>query len=366
MKLPDFPLASWEVPPGSDIPLVAPATHVFEAHWRGRETQIWLREINISSHERRFYFREFDTQEIGNWATPRYGVDGVHHIEHIFGLENPWLCLHARRFFFEGAPFGFSGCHELYLNGRGSELIFRGSSARDDFFNFVRLKWPAKETKDFWMQRAAQIGRAARRHMEDAETELGVALRWIHASADEKHCQFLGLSLEEIAQFKEVMRHVLRTQTTLWDEENIVNDFTDLGNVPFRWIISCFCDIATDDSDNAPRVDNLLKQDDDSGLDGWYHVSPSRLEGWKNVLRRHFRLVERGQVAMNTREWPFSVPSVSGCIEVCVERPTAHEVIESAAALREWWPNVAAPADFVRLMKPDSPHLHLVRPVFFH
>lgn len=42
---PDFPLASWEVPPDAGVPLVAPTDFVFDGFWRGEETQILIREI---------------------------------------------------------------------------------------------------------------------------------------------------------------------------------------------------------------------------------------------------------------------------------------------------------------------------------
>lgn len=63
---PDFPLASWEVPPASQIPLVAPADAVFDAIWRGRETQIWVRRIETCNGPRT-YFRDGASDETGNW-----------------------------------------------------------------------------------------------------------------------------------------------------------------------------------------------------------------------------------------------------------------------------------------------------------
>ena len=73
MANPDFPLAPWEVPPGSDIPLVAPADLVLKNDWGNYEwgqfewgEDVLARRI-VTPNGPRVYYRDAQSSQVGNW-----------------------------------------------------------------------------------------------------------------------------------------------------------------------------------------------------------------------------------------------------------------------------------------------------------
>ena len=324
--LPDFPLASWEVPPDSNIPLVAPADAVFDAIWRGRETQIWVRTVKTSNGSRTF-FRDGASEEMGNWLADQW--NGLHlPFEQLERLLNElifdytyWEPRIQRQFYLDGARYGHPGCQELGVGVGVAEWRLGGKNSR-----FQISDWSLDE---FVNLRAAQVGRMVKNWLSDSNSELHFALDWLHLSDLEKQSRFLQISQTDLAQMKTLMRYVLHTENKCWHET-------------LRWSNWIIRELPIVYPDGEVSSDSLLVGCGDE-------IDSPRLSRWKRVLWRHFAPTVDEELSMRARCVSQEREYLEG-VEVTVETPTNHEILEARAALRDWWTNFGAPIEFARLM----------------
>ena len=368
MANPDFPLAPWEVPPGSNIPLVAPADHVYRIAWINPLTPLLAREIVGLHGEKRYFVREIPSEAVGNWAVTRHGG---HSVRDLYGVldahkHNRYRSL-GRRFFFDGARFGCPGTHELFIGHQGAELLTNKPKNKDfwpiEGYMDGRFANHGLELDEFIERRAASIGRWARQQMEWPDSLLGSALRWVNLPLRQQQSLYFGLSCQEIALFQTLMRAVLWTQTTLWEARH--RDEHELENRPFRWRIATNRCLTVGKDYSNP--DDQLLEHEEYRMVSWNYVIPPRLRLWREVLCRGFRFVppapERFESwpILATGDYAGAVRSLNGLgMAVEVGRPTHHELIESLAQLRDWCATFATPAEFATLMREDEPHLNRV------
>ena len=351
---PDFPLAPWEVPPDSDVALVAPADEIFCATWRGGGARMLARKSEGVDGQTRYFVRDLASDEVGNWMLPREVFD----LEHVIETIHRWPHTLKRCFIFDGTCFDCPGLYQLHITVKGLKLTFHDpadAEGRESYHRTELIHHPFGYG-EFFECRPAELGRWARAQMEDAASPLGSALRWIRLSMPAKQCQYYGLSREEIASFKNLMVGVLRTQNTLW--EPVSSEHSFLCNAPFEWRIAQHKSLTNDDS--GQQFDQLLTQTP-GGPSDWNHIIPPRLRQWHETLCGHFGLWPALETPYRDLDNYFMD---SFGISVRVARPTAHEILEGAAVLGEWLKSVGEFHRFESLMAPDEPHLHLVQPGF--
>jgi hypothetical protein len=222
--LPDFPLASWEIPPGSDIALVAPADKIIDGLWHGRKTQICVRKIETSLGQRS-YFCDAASREVGNWVIedPDLNFESGAQSHLLDAMKFPGI---MRNFYLDGARYGYPGPHELSISA--SKGSWKQQRQSPEPMQLIQGTFPdphAKRTTfdvpiwsrlEFTGQRAAQIGRLARGWLDDPTSSIRKALDWLHLSESARQSHTLQLSQRDLKQFKTLMRCVLQTQSSLW------------------------------------------------------------------------------------------------------------------------------------------------------
>ena len=354
MANPDFPLAPWEVPPGSDVARMVAADEVFCATWRGHGARMLSREVVGLDGQPRHFVRDLASDETGNWMVPpgSYDLDGI--IEAI----HRWPHRFERCFYFDGAPFDCPGLYQLHVGVNRMELYFHAPADEKGRELYLHTEEIVHKfgMGEFFGRRAASLGRWARAQMEDANSPLGSALRWTRLSLQAKQCLYYGLSRAEMALFQTLMVGVLRTQSTLW--EPVSPDRSFLQEAPFRWRITRYRSLFDGESD--ARFDQLLEQKS-RGSGRWQHRVPRRLKRWREMLCGHFGLwpAERNPCC-DADDHFMDLPGIA----VRVARPTAHEILEGAVVLSDWLRSVGESSALERLMQADESHLHLAHPVF--
>lgn len=123
---PNFPLASWEVPPDCDVPLIAPADGIYQAVWQGEPANFLYRLVEIDGF-RHTFIRLKDSAEVGNWVAMERGQTLRVPASLSLRVEVPYaetqsemLDSIARLFYFDGKSLGYSGLHQLTVTGSGS------------------------------------------------------------------------------------------------------------------------------------------------------------------------------------------------------------------------------------------------------
>lgn len=132
------------------------------------------------------------------------------------------------------------------------------------------------------------------------------------------------------------MRHVLHTQPFVWELEGVARA---------TWLIAEEMFWAEDENGEWAPDSWFVGENFDCA----FKVSP-RLQSWKNVLWRHFAPTfdeELSRRALCVGKEHNHLEK----IEVKVETPTNHEILEARAALRDWCWDFGAPKEFARLME---------------
>ena len=215
------------MPPGSDVPLEAPAYYVFAAPWRGHETEIWARQIETPNGIRTF-FRNGKSEEFGNWLTVT-NIFSPEFLQKILAKEGFWNLENSarRQFYLDGAPYGHPGPIELRVGLRraswrlGQEVV-----------SFYVPNWTLEE---FVNLPAAAIGRRAKGWLKESDGAARLALDWTHSSALERQARLLGIALDELVTVKTLMDAAfkihLRKSVPITDDASIECWKIELRNV---------------------------------------------------------------------------------------------------------------------------------------
>ena len=311
MKLPDFPLAPWEVPPNSDIALVAPADHVFDAVWRGRETQIWVRQIHTPVADGvRTYFRDGNSDEVGNWLTSTNQFS-PELLQKLLRHKGFWRSdLNARRqFYLDGAPYGCPSPIELRIaRERGSWRLGR---------QVTYFQVPAWITKEFASQRAANVGRLAKRWLCQHDSEIRFALQWTHLSDLEKTARVFGVSPNEREDIETLLHHGFQF-------------YLHNNSAHFDGAIFVYWRVHHTEPEEAQYLIGF-RRTGEFGVE-----TPDFLRGWRELLWRYYRVNPDRQLAQWCKE---SSQPTCNFIDILMERVTdftAHERMETQLVLRDW------------------------------
>ena len=334
MANPDFPLAPWEVLPGSNIPLVAPADVVYRGVLYGPATELWARNIETPRGPR-LYVREADSDEVGNWSLPGYTNNGICSLATYLNYQS--RCP-SRRFNFDGARYGHPGWHELEVNSHHGQWMFEDESA-----NF-RVSYRLLE--ELPKLRAAQIGRLVRSELDYPSSEARYAFEWLHLNLAERQSQSFGVSAEVIGQVQLLMRHILHANNWLWEAPSQHAQSSIEG---YSWTLTY-----PEPEWDYPETE-CNKDDRSTGLwqfefmGGVGLATPTNLRSWSALIYRHLLRIPRERVMHALCMQDYSAMR----IEVRVSEPTAHEQLESHVFLRQWHTPLESSMLFADLMKQE-------------
>ena len=346
MELPDFPLAPWEVPPDSDIPLVAPADAMMRAFWRGRETELLMRGVELDGQERLF-FREVGSDEVGNWLMFETGSAKAQREigEQTYESElrfSPRICW--RHFYFDGARYGAKGTHNLVVADGGGQIY-----SPTGCVGFDLPKWG----EQFYQWRAAQIGRWMRGELKRPDSDVRFAFGWLGLTESERQSLVFGISPDQLEQMKRLMRYVLHSDKLLQNELWSNPEYSQYGNC--AWTINC----PDSSSENSRSLASLMLADEiysenyephfhGYDEDDYLQMMPERFAKWRRIFTRHFGPFSDEETLRRI----YNIHDYGAkSIRVTAKMPTAHEQLESVVALREWFCNVYAPREFADLME---------------
>ena len=335
--MPPFKIAPWELPPDCDAPLVAPADFVFRSRWafgsrwkwgaKLPETELWFRTVPYKGafiH----YFYDGAHPRNGNWVLSNW--DGhvpfsktkleSNFLEWVFQHDNDrWFDHIMRLVFFDGAPYGFSETHRLTFAPNGSGLLNSGpemfisvSTQHAHFHSpFNRRRQSA---------RAVTVRNQLFAALNDEHSELRFALSWIHLLPTERKQRRQRFAQGTFAIIQRLLRAALQSQVGIWEKQK-----------PLFWRTH-----HPKKSQAAPTYawEGDLTFGDFRTTSSTPNVGP-RLNRWKQVICNYY-------LPTLEDDWLIFACCVEdtyapGVIVVEAAPPSAHEQIEAALLLRNWW-----------------------------
>lgn len=200
-ELPDFPLASWELPPDSTEPLVAPATMRWHGELFGRETDWLVREFsNHWSDSCHVLIRASSYQEEANWWI--FDIDFDFIPDHSLRISRlldsmvparPWRVIHLRH-----------GDRDWAIHLRSVKQSSVG------LLNTIGVSFSIEWPFDFLTALATQVHDEVLRAWNDEESDLNFARRWLLLSPEEQLAFFLRWKVPDIDEFQRAIRLILR------------------------------------------------------------------------------------------------------------------------------------------------------------
>ena len=347
MELPDFPLAPWEVPPDSDVALVAPADLRSRAQWQGRETECLIRAVNFAGQERLF-FREIGSDEVGNWAMSEWNTleEQALYAAQSYASESIRLMPETafRLFCFDGAPYHAPGAHILVVGRDNAALQWSGER--------IGFRWHAPGPT-FTALRAAQVGRIARAELENPDSQMRFAFDWLHLTRRERQSLVFGVSPADLKQIERLMRYVLHADSQL--AMDAWNGYESSQTLRCQWSIN-----APESSSQNNRILSSLMVADEIYIenyephfhgfdeDDYLENMPARFCKWRSIFYRYFGLA----ADKKTMEKIYQIEDERAkSIHVVASFPSAHEKLEAHRALHDWFIQSYAPRQFADLIE---------------
>jgi len=298
--LPDFPLASWELPPDSTEPLVAPATMPWHGTLFGRETD-WLVRVVKEDHLGRVFICPADSLQEAKWeAGVPMPIRGLHTQEDWSKAINDYIQI-----------WGSLCRRTIYFSDEVAEWILRieadGSSELTAQYTLeigdnatVEMNWPF----DFVCASAKQIHDKVLRALDDESSDLNFARRWLFLSEDEKYELLVSWKRGDGRDFTKMM-------------QGVADAFgPSLAEEWHQWIFN-------------PA----------SGRFGWVNVQqgfnfeekfPVEFKIWGEALERFF------EPHWNEQYVRDRFIRVSNYYRATIKERTAHEQLEAARELSDW------------------------------
>ena len=327
---PDFALAPWEVPPGCDVPLVAPADGSYPAFWQGEAVIFWFRKVEIEGLYT-IFVRRSDSDEVGNWVTMDRGRVLQLPVKMALHVEVPYeetqaelLGSIARQFYFDGAKLGYPGLHYLTVRGDGFCCLSCEGWSYGFHLNFDISPWSA-----------APIGRYLRRWLT-SENDGYLSLQWLHSSRLERQEQFWRFRRGDLKQMLRLFRACLQNETALWAE--------DVSALEWH----AFAPLRPDfDACDPRQQDRLLRPPAQFVRDSLFVTE--RMRRWKFLLWNYFAPAERHLLPVHN--CVRADEPVLAALQIKATAPTAHEQLEARLLLHDWFHGEYAPARFAELME---------------
>ncbi len=324
MKLPNFPLAPWEVPLDAEVARVAPADYVVHGAWRDAELLV----RTIETPRGRFaYAREASSDEVGNWLIPQYTWQPQFDVEDYLRREpNPDF---ERHFNLDGALYGRRGWHFLRLGLREGHWSWNGQHAR-----FRAPDWRPQEFFDLSANRAEHLVRDWLKH---SHCEARVAFDWLHFDAAQRQSCIFGISAPEIEHIQRLMTQILHANRALWTEPSPSEPYSgERYHLGFSYR----------ESEARPWEFLQLSSAGPLGL-----RMPARIKKWRELILRHLAPSPRDN------EFLCLQNASEGRIEIVANEPNAHEQVEAHVALCEWLHGVGEGAQIAELMQGEAPRV---------
>ncbi len=306
--LPLFPLASWELPPDSTEPLVAPATLRWRGTLFGRETDWLLRLIPSNDLLGELFVRAEDESEAGSYW---FGIQFImpDECQQVASLEHEmrWNSSRVpqwRRIFFERASQSYGAT----ANSTELEVFVVGCQAESAR---LEVRWPF----EFNNASSAQVRAAMLRHCDD-DSDLGFACRWLLLPPGEKVAMVVQWQRGNELELRALMGVVLRALGPTISPFTLEWQYRPESKTWFM----------------GQHIDEEWWEPMDEGLASWEDALPEFFGiSWNNELavkHRCVRIYEKREFVER-----FQV--------LCVP-PTAHEQLEAARELSIWLDERAA------------------------
>ncbi len=206
-ELPDFPLASWELPPDSTEPLVAPATMCWRGTLFGRETDWLVRLVADNNVLGELFVRAEDDLREGSWwfglclfglgEAEETEADQLMVVEYEVktGAKVPrWRRVHLQD------DTGSWGLTVTENSGELHTAIDRRTSVH------FKTEWPF----DFALASSAQVHAELLRALNDENSELNFARHWLLSSLDEQLALMVKWTRGSEEELRAVMQLALR------------------------------------------------------------------------------------------------------------------------------------------------------------
>ena len=201
-ELPDFPLASWELPPDSTEPLVAPATMRWHGTLFGRETEWLVRVVPTNEESGELFVRTPVDSGEGSWW---FGIiSSKAHNEGLFQEITQRLHRHRRPKELRHLRLQHSGNHWI-VDVNETVGCFRVAQHIEDKAPW-RKKWPF----DFERAYPSQVHAEIRQSWDDKTSDLNFAWRWALMSLDERIALMLSWKRGNESEFRLVVQLILR------------------------------------------------------------------------------------------------------------------------------------------------------------